>query len=103
MDPIPDGKSEQRFQDMLAELTATPRWGKKQQSELKMAQQIAEEMLRLSETMCEGPASTENCLSMLKYAKVIYFVLTTLALRREIAPRTLQILFKLAGLKIDKS
>jgi hypothetical protein len=103
MDAIPDKKAEKQFQDMLAALTAMPAWTEKQQLELEMAREISVEMLRLAEAMRDGSTDIETCLTMLKYAKVMDFVLTTLASRREIAPQTLRVIFKLAGLKIDEA
>ncbi len=43
-------------------------------------------MLHLAESMRDGFTDLESCLTMLKYARVMDFVLTTLASRREIAP-----------------
>ncbi|GJH30202.1 hypothetical protein CBA19CS42_36820 [Caballeronia novacaledonica] len=103
MDAIPDKKAEKQFQEMLAALTAMPAWSEKQQLELEMAREISVEMLRLAESMRDGSTDIESCLTMLKYAKVMDFVLTTLASRREIAPQTLRVIFKLAGLKVDEA
>jgi len=103
MDPIRDSKAEQQFQEMLAKLTSMPEWSEKQQLELEMAREISGEMLRLAEVMRDGNTDMETCLTMLKYAKVMDFVLTTLASRREIAPQTLRVIFKLAGLKVDEA
>ena len=103
MDPIKDQKAEQQFQEMLNKLTAMPAWSEKQQIELEMAREISGEMLRLAEVMRDGTTDMETCLTMLKYAKVMDFVLTTLASRREIAPQTLRVIFKLAGLKVDEA
>jgi hypothetical protein len=103
MDAIPDKKAEKQFQEMLALLTAMPAWSEKQQLELEMAREISVEMLRLAESMRDGSTDIESCLTMLKYAKVMDFVLTTLASRREIAPQTLRVIFKLAGLKVDEA
>lgn len=82
MDPIRDSKAEQQFQEMLAKLTSMPEWSEKQQLELEMAREISGEMLRLAEVMRDGTTDMETCLTMLKYAKVMDFVLTTLASRR---------------------
>jgi hypothetical protein len=103
MDAIPDKKAEKQFQEMLAALTAMPAWTEKQQLDLEMAREISVEMLRLAESMRDGSTDIESCLTMLKYAKVMDFVLTTLASRREIAPQTLRVIFKLAGLKVDEA
>jgi hypothetical protein len=103
MDAIPDKKAEKQFQEMLAALTAMPAWSEKQQLELEMAREISVEMLRIAESMRDGSTDIETCLTMLKYAKVMDFVLTTLASRRDIAPQTLRVIFKLAGLKVDEA
>jgi hypothetical protein len=52
--------------------------------------------------MRDGSVDLETCLTMLKYAKVLDFVMTTLASRRDIKPQTLRVIFKLAGLKVDE-
>ena len=103
MDTVPNGNVEQKFQEMLAKLTATPVWSEQQQLELEMARDISTEMLRLAEVMRDGSIDMETCLTMLKYAKVLDFVMTTLASRRDIKPQTLRVIFKLAGLKVDEA
>ncbi|MGV2292077.1 DNA-binding protein [Trinickia sp. YCB016] len=103
MATIPNGDAEQQFQEMLTKLLATPSWSEKQQLELEMARDISVEMLRMAELMRDGDAGLENCLTLLKYAKVMDFILTTLASRREIKPQTLRVIFKLAGLKVDEA
>jgi hypothetical protein len=103
MDTMPNGDAEQKFQEMLTKLLATPAWTEKQQLELEMARDISVEMLRLAESMRDGDAGLETCLTLLKYAKVMDFVLTTLASRREIKPQTLRVIFKLAGIKVDEA
>ena len=103
MDTVPNGNVEQKFQEMLAKLTATPVWSEKQQLELEMARDISTEMLRLAEVMRDGKVDMETCLTMLKYAKVLDFVMTTLASRRDIKPQTLRVIFKLAGLRVDEA
>jgi len=60
-------------------------------------------MLRIAEQMREGPADLVNYLTLLKYAKVLDFVMSALAARREIKPQTLRVIFKLAGLKVDEA
>jgi hypothetical protein len=45
----------------------------------------------------------ETLLTLLKYAKVMDFILTTLASRRDIRPQTLRVTLKLAGLHIDEA
>jgi hypothetical protein len=103
MDTVPNGNVEQKFQEMMAKLTAMPAWSEKQQLELEMARDISTEMLRLAEIMRDGSVDMETCLTMLKYAKVLDFVMTTLASRRDIKPQTLRVIFKLAGLKVDEA
>jgi hypothetical protein len=102
MDTIPNGNAEQKFQELLTKLMTTPAWSEKQQLELEMARDISVEMLRLAELMRDGSIDLETCLTMLKYAKVLDFVMTTLASRRDIKPQTLRVIFKLAGLKVDE-
>ena len=104
MATIPNGDAEQKFQAMLAGLLAAPpAWSEKQQLELEMARDISVEMLRLAESMRDGDAGLETLLTLLKYAKVMDFILTTLASRRDIRPQTLRVIFKLAGLKVDEA
>jgi hypothetical protein len=102
MDTIPNGNADQKFLELLTKLMATPAWTEKQQLELEMARDISVEMLRLAELMRDGSIDLETCLTMLKYAKVLDFVMTTLASRRDIKPQTLRVIFKLAGLKVDE-
>jgi len=103
MSAQPDGNTEQKFQELLAKLLATPGWTEKQQLELEMARDISVEMLRIAEQMRDGPADLESCLILLKYAKVLDFVMSALAARRDIKPQTLRVIFKLAGLKVDEA
>ena len=103
MDTTPNGNAEQKFQELMAKLLATPEWTEKQQLELEMARDISVEMLRLAEVMRDGSVDMETCLTLLKYAKVLDFVMTTLASRRDIKPQTLRVIFKLAGLKVDEA
>ena len=74
-----------------------PAWTRNSSSNWKWPAKYPVEMLRLAEAMRDGSTDIETCLTMLKYAKVMDFVLTTLASRREIAPQTLRVIFKLAG------
>ena len=103
MDTTPNGNAEQKFQELMAKLLTTPEWTEKQQLELEMARDISVEMLRLAEVMRDGSVDMETCLTLLKYAKVLDFVMTTLASRRDIKPQTLRVIFKLAGLKVDEA
>ena len=101
MATIPNGDAEQKFQAMLANLLTPPTgWSEKQQLELEMARDISVEMLRLAESMRDTDPGLEALLTLLKYAKVVDFILTTLASRRDIRPQTLRVIFKLAGLKV---
>jgi hypothetical protein len=105
MATIPNGDAEQKFKAMLATLLAAPAgWSEKQQLELEMARDISIEMLRLAESMRDSSdVGLETLLTLLKYAKVMDFILTTLASRRDIRPQTLRVIFKLAGLKVDEA
>jgi hypothetical protein len=104
MATIPNGDAEQKFQAMLAHLlTPATGWSEKQQLELEMARDISVEMLRLAESMRDSEPGLEALLTLLKYAKVVDFILTTLASRRDIRPQTLRVIFKLAGLKVDEA
>ena len=104
MATIPSKDAEQKFQAMLANLLTPPTgWTEKQQLELEMARDISVEMLRLAESVRDAEPGQEALLTLLKYAKVVDFILTTLASRREIRPQTLRVIFKLAGLKIDEA
>ncbi len=103
MNTKPDGNAEQKFQEMLARLVEVPEWTEKQQLELEMARDISVEMLRLAEDMRDGASDLEACLILLKYAKVLDFVMSALAARRDIKPQTLRVIFKLAGLRVDEA
>jgi hypothetical protein len=103
MNTKPDGDAEQKFQELLAKLLVVPEWTDKQQLELEMARDISVEMLRIAEEMRDGEGNLETCLILLKYAKVLDFVMSALAARRDIKPQTLRVIFKLAGLKVDEA
>lgn len=103
MNTIPDGNAEHKFQELLAKLVCVPEWTEKQQLELEMARDISVEMLHLAEGMRDGAADLETCLVLLKYAKVLDFLMSALAARRDIKPQTLRVIFKLAGLKVDEA
>lgn len=104
MATIPNSDAEQKFQAMLTNLLTPPTgWSEKQQLELEMARDISVEMLRLAESMRETDPGLEALLTLLKYAKVVDFILTTLASRRDIRPQTLRVIFKLAGLNVDEA
>ncbi len=103
MNTIPDGNAEQKFQELLTKLVTLPQWTEKQQLELEMARDISVQMLQIAEVMRDGTADLETCLILLKYAKVLEFVMSSLAARREIKPQTLRVIFKLAGLTVDEA
>jgi hypothetical protein len=103
MNTKPDGNAEQKFQELLTKLLDVPSWSEKQQLELEMARDISVEMLRIAEEMRDGASDLETCLILLKYAKVLDFVMSSLAARRDIKPQTLRVIFKLAGLKVDEA
>jgi hypothetical protein len=102
MDAIPEKKVDPRFQEMMARLVSSPGLSLKQQIELQMTRRISVEMLKLAETMRDGGTDMETCLILLKYATVIEFVLTALADQRDIAPPTLRMVFRLAGIDVDE-
>ncbi|KVC29684.1 hypothetical protein [Burkholderia pseudomultivorans] len=101
MDALPNS-SETSFQLFLAKLLEQPLpdWTEKQQMELEMARSLSTEMVRLAEAM-RGTTDLARCLVLLRYAKVLDFILTSLAARRDIHPQTLRTLFRLANLKVD--
>lgn len=106
MDTLPN-QSDAQFQAFLAKLLEQPQpavWGEKQQIELDMARELAVEMLQLAERMnAAHTPDLENCLVLLRHAKVLDFILSSLAARRDIHPRTLRTIFKLAKLKVHDS
>ncbi|WP_396331437.1 DNA-binding protein [Burkholderia anthina] len=102
MDTLPNS-SETSFQIFLAKLLEQPLpdWTEKQQMELDMARTLSGQMVRLAEDMRGSTADLTRCLVLLRYAKVLDFMLTSLAARRDIHPQTLRTLFRLANLKVD--
>ncbi|MBY4868959.1 DNA-binding protein [Burkholderia sp. Bp9017] len=102
MDALPNS-SDTSFQLFLAKLLEQPLpdWTEKQQMELDMARTLSGQMVRLAEDMRSGTADLTRCLVLLRYAKVLDFMLTSLAARRDIHPQTLRTLFRLANLKVD--
>ncbi|AJY10783.1 DNA-binding protein [Burkholderia dolosa] len=102
MDALPDS-SDTSFQIFLAKLLEQPLpdWTEKQQMELEMARTLSTQMVRIAEEMRGGTADLVQCLVLLRYAKVLDFILTSLAARRDIHPQTLRTLFRLANLKVD--
>jgi hypothetical protein len=101
MDTLPNS-SDTSFQIFLAKLLEQPQpeWTEKQQMELEMARSLSTEMVRYAEDM-RGRADLARCLVLLRYAKVLDFMLTSLAAHRDIHPQTLRTLFRLANLKVD--
>lgn len=103
MDVTPNHAYTQRFQAFIAKLLTQPAWSEKQQLELDMARELSVEMLQLAERMRDHSPDLERCLVLLKYAKVLDFIMTSLAARRDINPQTLRTIFKLAKIKIDEA
>jgi hypothetical protein len=102
MDAIPNGRAEQKFQELLAKLILSPTWTEKQQLELEMARDITVALLTVAESMRDGRVDLENVLRVLRYAKVLDFLMSTLAARRDIKPQTLRVIFSLAGIKVNE-
>ncbi|MGS0896804.1 DNA-binding protein [Burkholderia stagnalis] len=98
----PPNSSDTSFQLFLAKLLEQPQpdWSEKQQMELEMARALSTEMVRLAEDL-RGRADLAQCLVLLRYAKVLDFILQSLAAHRDIHPQTLRTLFRLANLKVD--
>jgi hypothetical protein len=93
--------AEQQFQDMMTRLCTLPTWTEKQQTELQMARDAALDMLRIAESIQQGTAESDAPGRLLKHAKAVEFVLSMLASGQSIHPRTLRVVFRLAGLTID--
>ncbi|AIO27171.1 MULTISPECIES: hypothetical protein [Burkholderia] len=102
MDALPNS-SDTSFQLFLAKLLEQPLpdWTEKQQMELEMARSLSTEMVHLAEDMRGRTPDLARCLVLLRYAKVLDFMLTSLAAHRDIHPQTLRTLFRLANLKVD--
>lgn len=102
MDALPNS-SDTSFQIFLAKLLEQPQpeWTVKQQMELEMARTLSTRMVNYAEDMRGGNADLARCLVLLRYAKVLDFMLTSLAAHRDIHPQTLRTLFRLANLKVD--
>ncbi|MGU7768922.1 DNA-binding protein [Burkholderia sp. MR1-5-21] len=103
MDARPN-QSDAHFQAFLVKLLEQPQqaWSAKQQLELEMACMLSTEMVRMAEHLRTHTADFDGYLLLLKYAKVLDFMLTSLSLRREIHPQTLRIIFRLANLKVSE-
>ena len=101
MDALPN-QSDVQFKLFLARLLEQPQsvWSEKQQIELDMARALSVEMLHLAERMRANTADLESCLVLLKYAKVLEFILSSLSARRDINPKTLRTIFRLADIKV---
>ncbi|MEN8516885.1 DNA-binding protein [Burkholderia sp. RS02] len=104
MDALPNS-SDTAFQLFLAKVLEQPLpdWTEKQQMELEMARTLSTEMVHIAEEMRGRAPDLPRCLVLLRYAKVLDFMLTSLAARRDIHPQTLRTLFRLADLKVDDS
>lgn len=104
MDALPN-QSDAQFQAFLVKLLEQPKstWSAKQQMELDMAHTLSAEMVSLAERLRANTEDLESCATLLKYARALDFILTSLAARRDINPRTLRTIFKLANLKVDEA
>ncbi|RQS76812.1 DNA-binding protein [Burkholderia sp. Bp8963] len=103
MDARPN-QSDAHFQAFLAKLLEQPQqaWSAKQQIELEMACTLSTEMVRIAEHLRSHTADFDNYLVLLKYAKVLDFILTSLSAGRDIYPQTLRTIFRLANLKVNE-
>ncbi|WP_179403300.1 DNA-binding protein [Burkholderia guangdongensis] len=92
-----------QFQAFLSKLLNQPQpvWGEKQQMELDMARDLSIEMTKLAERLRENAADVASTLLLLRYSKVLEFIMSSLAAQREINPRTLRTIFKLTRIKVD--
>ncbi|AOI73560.1 hypothetical protein [Burkholderia ubonensis] len=101
MDALPN-QSDAQFQAFLNRLLEQPKpgWTEKQWMELDMALALSTQMLQIAERMRDGQANLENSLVLLRYAKVLDFILSSLAARRDIHPQTLRTIFRLANIRI---
>jgi hypothetical protein len=103
MDAIPS-QTDVQFQAFLAKLLTPPMgWSEKQQMELEMARNLSGGMRDLAEQIREEQGSLEQCLVLLKYAKVLDFIMSSLSARRDINPQTLRVIFKLAQLPVHEA
>jgi hypothetical protein len=105
MNAIPS-QTDARFQSFLSKLLDQPHasaWSEKQQMELEMARELSNGMRELAERMRDEQSSLEQCLVLLKYAKVLDFIMSSLSARREINPQTLRVIFKLAQLPVREA
>lgn len=95
-------QSDAQFQAFMNRLLEQPEaaWSEKQRMEIDMAHMLSADMLQVAERMRAGHADLESGLVLLKYAKVLDYILSSLAARREIHPQTLRTIFRLANLKI---
>ena len=104
MNAIPS-QTDARFQAFLSKLLTQQEvsWNSKHQMELEMARDLSNGMRDLAEQMRDEQASLEQCLVLLKYAKVLDFIMSSLSARREINPQTLRVIFKLAQLPVHEA
>ncbi|WP_323122356.1 DNA-binding protein [Burkholderia alba] len=102
MDALPN-QSDAQFQAFLAKLLERPEpgWSEKQQIELDMARILSTEMVQIAERLRADATDIDSGIALLKRAKVLDFILTSLAARRDINPQTLRIIFRLASLKVS--
>ncbi|MGU7780800.1 DNA-binding protein [Burkholderia sp. PU8-34] len=103
MDARPN-QSDAQFQAFLVRLLEQPQqaWSAKQQLEIEMACTLSTEMVRVAEHLRTHTADFDGYLVLLKYAKVLDFILTSLSARKDIHPQTLRTIFKLANLKVSE-
>ncbi|WP_246792115.1 DNA-binding protein [Burkholderia perseverans] len=103
MDTCPN-QSDVQFQAFLARLLAQPEpaaWGEKQQIELDMARALSTNMLRVAEHLQTDTSDTDGWLTLYRYGRALDFILSSLAACREIQPRTLRTILKLARFEVD--
>ncbi|MBJ9663968.1 DNA-binding protein [Burkholderia gladioli] len=103
MDTCPN-QSDAQFQAFLAKLLTQPQpteWGEKQRIELDMARALSTSMLRVAEHLHAQPGDTESWLALYRYGRALDFILGSLAGGRDIHPRTLRTILKLAHFEVD--
>ncbi len=103
MDTCPN-QSDAQFQAFLTKLLVQPQpteWGDKQRIELDMARSLSTSMLRVAEYLHTHPGDAESWLTLYRYGRALDFILSSLAACREIHPRTLRTILKLARFEVD--
>ncbi|WP_414441539.1 DNA-binding protein [Burkholderia sp. 22PA0106] len=103
MNTLPN-QSDTQFQAFLTKLLAQPQpveWSEKQQIELDMARALSTHMLRVAEQLHAQPGDTESWLTLYRYGRALDFILTSLAACRDIHPRTLRTILKLARFEVN--